>query len=309
LGDILTEKPGLMKWRFASIVCICCACIFAFHAPGASAQHDPESRSWNQPFPPFRIIGNIYYVGANEITSFLITTPKGHILLDGGFAETAPQIEANIRKLGFKLEDVKVLLNTHAHIDHAGGLAELKRATKAIVMASAADAPMLAAGGHGDFFFGDRLAFPPVVVDGIVRDGGVVSLGGMNLTAHVTPGHTRGCTTWTMNVQDADKLYSVVFICSVTVLLGSHLVNNAAYPQIAEDFARTFHTLTSLPCDVFLGSHGSFFDLEEKRKAQRLGAETNPFIDPGGYREAVKRWQERFETELARQLAQASPNQ
>jgi metallo-beta-lactamase class B len=161
----------------------------------AHAQADPTSRSWNQPVEPYRIAGNLYYVGASDITSYLITTPEGNIVLDGGFAETAPMIAANIQKLGFKVEDVKILLSTHAHFDHAGGLAELKKRTGAPLYAGAADADLLARGGNGDFAFGDKLQFPPVQVDHPVHDGDRVSLGGTTLVAHATPGHTRGCTS------------------------------------------------------------------------------------------------------------------
>ena len=155
------------------------------------AEHESSRR-------PFHLIGDIYYVGSSDVTSFLIVTPAGDILLDGGFVETAPRIEANIRALGFKLSDVKILLNSHAHYDHAGGLAELKRATGARFVAMQGDAALLARGGRGDFFFGDRDTFPPVEPDRVIHDGDTVMLGGVTLTAHLTAGHTRGCTTWTM---------------------------------------------------------------------------------------------------------------
>jgi len=162
---------------------------------GAFGQADETSRSWNKPVAPFRIVGNLYYVGATEVTSFLITTPHGHILLDGGFVETAPQIERNIAQLGFKLQDVKILLNSHAHFDHAGGLAEL----------SAFDAELLWRGGHGDFRFGDTLTFPPVVADRIIGDGESTQLADQELTAYLTPGHTKGNTTWTTKINDGTK--------------------------------------------------------------------------------------------------------
>jgi metallo-beta-lactamase class B len=169
------------------------------------AQADETSRSWNQPVNPYRVIGNIYYVGAAEVTSFLIVTPAGHILLDSGFAETVPQIKQNIAQLGFRLQDVKILLNSHAHFDHAGGLAELKKLTGAKLMASEADAALLAKGGKGDFHFGDRLSYAPVITDRMLQDGDRVELGGVTMTAHLTPGHTKGCTTWTMKVKDRSE--------------------------------------------------------------------------------------------------------
>ncbi len=177
----------------------------------ALGQADPTSRAWNQPVPPFRIAGNLYYVGATEIASFLITTPHGHFLLDGGFVETAPQIEENIAQLGFKIGDVKILLNSHAHLDHAGGLAELKQKSGAKLIASAPDAELLRKGGHGDFRFGDTLTFPPVEVDQIIADGESIQLGDQKLTAWLTPGHTKGNTTWTTKISDGAKTYQVVF--------------------------------------------------------------------------------------------------
>ncbi len=207
---------------------------------------------------PFRIVGNIYYVGASDITSYLIATPKGHIVIDGGFVETAPMILANIRKLGFKPEDVKILLNSHAHYDHAGGLVELKRATGATFYASRGDIPQLSRGGLDDPQFGDRFPFPPIEADRVVEDNQRISLGGTTLTAHITAGHTRGCTTWTTRA--AGK--NVVFVCSPTAP-GYRLNNNPRYPNAIEDYRKQFATLKTLGCDVFLASHGNFFGLAE----------------------------------------------
>jgi metallo-beta-lactamase class B len=224
----------------------------------AFAQADPVSRSWNQPVEPFRIAGNIYYVGASDIASYLITTSKGHIVIDGGFVETAPMILANIRRLGFEPRDVKILLSSHAHYDHAGGLAELKRVTGATFYASRADIPQLARGGTDDPHFGDRFPFPPVYADRIVEDGQRITLGGTTMVAHLTPGHTPGCTTWTTRAGKLD----VVFVGSPTAP-GYKLTNNPRAPNLVEDYRRQFATLKSLGCDVFLASHGNFFGLEE----------------------------------------------
>jgi metallo-beta-lactamase class B len=273
----------------------------------ARAQTKEQLEAWNTPVAPFRIIGNVYYVGASDVTSFLIVTPAGDIVLDGGLLQTAPQIEANIKTLGFKLNDAKILLNTHAHFDHAGGLAELKHGSSAQIIAMEGDAALLERGGHGDFFFGDAYPFPPVTPDRTIRDGDTVSLGGTTLTAHLTPGHTRGCTTWTMTANEAGKNYDVVFVCSASVLDGYELVNQPgrpeSYPGIAADYEKAFRVWKSLPCDVFLGSHGQFFNLTEKREAQRKGAQLNPFIDPKGYQDYVSRNETDFETELSRQKA------
>jgi metallo-beta-lactamase class B len=273
----------------------------------AMGQADPTSRSWNKPVPPFRIAGNLYYIGATEIGSFLITTPEGHILLDGGFVETAPQIEENIARLGFRLADVKILLNSHAHYDHAGGLAELKRKTGAKVIASARDAELLRIGGHGDFRFADTLTFPPVEVDRIIGDGESIELGGQKLTALLTPGHTKGNTTWTTKISDGAKSYDVVFAGSPTAL-DYQLVGKESYPGIAADFEKTFTVLKKLPCDIFLSDHGSFFSSEQKRERLARGEKTNPFIDPDGYKRFVTEYEKEFRQKVeAQKKAAASP--
>ena len=270
-------------------------------SPLVHAQADPTSRSWNQPVEPYRIAGNVYYVGASDITSFLIATPAGHILLDGGFVETAPIIEANIRKLGFKLADVKILLSSHAHFDHAAGLAELKRATGAKFAASEKEAPLLARGGKGDFLFGDEHTFPPIQADRILRDGDTVVLGGTTLTAHLAPGHTMGNTAWTMKAKEGDKTYDVVFAPSLSILDGASLTKNVTYPEIGEDYGKTFRLLKSLPCDVFLGSHASFYDGLGKADRLRKGAKENPFIDPQGYRDYLARMEKKYQEQLQKE--------
>ena len=264
------------------------------------AQKTETERSWNQPVEPFKIIGNIYYVGASEIASFLIATPQGHILIDGGFVETAPQILANIKKLGFKPGEVKYLLNSQSHSDHAGGFAELKRATGAKLAIMEQDKAEVEAGGRGDFAWGDTMLFPAVKVDRTLHDGDALALGGASLKALRTPGHTKGCTTWTTTATENDKPYNVVWVCSTTAP-GYKLVGNTQYPNIVQDYRRTFEILKKLPCDVFLASHGNFFNLEEKSKQIRADAARNPFIDPDGYQQFLERTQRDFETELKRQ--------
>ena len=266
-----------------------------------------EEASWNQPVKPFRIIGNLYYVGASDITSYLIATPKGLILLDSGFAETVPQVEANIKTLGFKLSDVKFLLNSHAHIDHAGGLAALKRDTHATLEVSTADAALIARGGHGDPNYGDRFLYEPAQADKLLKDRDQVELGGVTMAARLTPGHTPGCTTWTMRVMDGGKPYDVVFLCSVTAP-GFQLVNNPGYPDIVADFTHSFALLKSLPCDVFLGAHGRYYGLQGKIARMQQHEPGNPFIDPQGYRVYLDQAQQAFEQELATQQ-QAAPSQ
>jgi metallo-beta-lactamase class B len=278
-----------------------CAVILLLLSPViAIAQDDPVARSWNKPVQPVRIIGNIYYVGASEVSSYLITTPKGHILLDSGLAETVPLIQANIRQLGFKLEDVKILINSHAHYDHAGGLATLKELTGAKLFASLADAELLANGGRSDFGFGDKYPYKPVKTDRTFRDKETIELGGVTLTARLTPGHTKGCTTWTMKVKEGDKVYDVVIIGSASIP-GYTLTNNAKYPNIIADYAYTFKLLKSLPCDVFLAPHGSFFALLEKMEQLKKNEKTNPFIDPQSYRAYLERAEKTYLQQLLRE--------
>lgn len=265
----------------------------------ALSQSDPTVREWNQPVKPYRVIGNIYYVGAAEVSSYLITTPQGHILLDSGLAETVPLIKDNLKKLGFRLEDIKILINSHAHYDHCGGLAELKELTGAKMAASEADAELLARGGRDDFQWGDRFAYRPVKVDRALRDRDRVELGGTVMTARLTPGHTKGCTTWTMKVKDAGREMDVVFVGSASIP-GYKLIDNAKYPGIIEDYARTFEVLKELKCDVFLASHGSFFRMKEKMARAEKG-DKDVFIDPTGYRAYVAQAEKNYRDQLQRE--------
>jgi metallo-beta-lactamase class B len=279
---------------------------FSMLASFAFAQSDPLSRPGNKPVPPFRVMGNVYYVGASDITSFLITTPQGLILLDGGFVETAPMIQKNIERLGFKVSDIHILLNSHAHLDHAGGLAALKEMSGAKMVASAGDKPLLESGGHNDPQFGDRLLFPPVSVDQVIGDGETVQLGDVVLHAVLTPGHTPGCTTWTMQVKDGAKTYDVVFVCSTTAPGSYRLVNNKAYPQIVTDYVHTFARLGTLPCDVFLAPHGSLFHLADKMDQLATQSNPNPFIDPKGYQKFLAESEKAFRQKLQKQTRAAS---
>jgi metallo-beta-lactamase class B len=288
----------LVKYLFLLIISLAASSFVA-------GQSDPTSRAWNQPVPPFRIAGNLYYVGAKEVASFLIITPQGHFLIDGGFVETAPQIEGNVAQLGFKIEDVKILLNSHAHLDHAGGLAELKQKSGARLIASARDAELLKNGGHGDFQFGDTLTFPPVEIDQIIGDGETLQLGDQKLTAWLTPGHTKGNTTWTTKISDGGKTYDVVFAGSPTAL-DYRLVGKESYPGIAADFETTFAVLKKLPCDIFLSDHGWFFSFEQKHQRLTRGENPNPFIDSGGYKRFVAQYEKEFHDKLELQKKAAA---
>jgi metallo-beta-lactamase class B len=266
----------------------------------AFAQADSASRSWNQPVEPFRMAGNVYYVGASDITSYLITDPRGHIVIDAGFVETVPQIVANIRKLGFDPEDVRVLVNTQAHGDHAGGFNDLKRITRARMLASAEDAKQLQRGGKGDFAWGDDATFPAVTVDATVKHRDTVRVGNTKLVANVTPGHTKGCTTWTLRTTHNGKPLDVMFHCSSSVP-GYKLLNNPNYPNIVSDYRKSFDLLDALPCDVPLSAHGSFFGLTRKREQLRTG-QRDAFIDRSGCRTLVRTARRQFEAELERQV-------
>ncbi|HEY8458789.1 MAG TPA: subclass B3 metallo-beta-lactamase, partial [Blastocatellia bacterium] len=231
-----------------------------------------------------------------------------HILLDSGFPETIPQIQRNVAELGFKLTDVKILISSHAHHDHVGGMAELKELTGAKLMATEADAAALERGGKDDFQWGDQYAYKPVKADRVLRDGDQVELGDVRLTAVLTPGHTKGSTTWKMKVTEDGKQYDVVFSTSVSAP-GYSLVGNDKYPNIVDDYRRTFQILKSLPCDVFLGPHAEFFSMKEKMARMEQGAKPNPFIDPAGYREFVANGEKAFEKALEAQTRKKSAGQ
>jgi metallo-beta-lactamase class B len=268
---------------------------------GALAQGSPE---WTEPFPAFRIVGNLYYVGTKGLANYLITTPDGNILINSDLEANVPMIKSSIEKLGFKFSDTKILLISHAHWDHDAGSAMVKEATGAQYMVMDADVPVVESGGKADFQYGTSSLYAPTKVDRVLHDRSEVKLGSTLLIAHLTPGHTKGCTTWTMKVTEAGKTYNVVIIGSPNVNPGYKLVNNAAYPEIARDYERTWRVLKSLPCDIFLGAHGNYFGLEEKYPRLKEGS-PNPFIDPDGYKQYVAEKEKDFHTELAKQITDA----
>ena len=272
-------------------------------APGAGAPAGggvaAAAAAMKAPFTPFHIIGNIYYVGSTGLACYLITTPKGNILLDTGYPDMAPMIESNIKALGFKLADTKILINSHAHIDHGGGMAQIKMDTGAQLVAMAQDAPYFESGGHNDVIFGDRNLFPPVHVDRVIHDGDTVALGGVTLTAYLMPGHTPGNTTWTMSITDAGRNYNVVFLGTVVLLPNTDLKGTPAYPNIGADWAKTMQALPTIPCDVFLATNAAFFDMQKKHDSLMQGASPNPFIDPVGYKAYVDRQEAAYQKLLA----------
>jgi metallo-beta-lactamase class B len=260
----------------------------------------PSSPDWTEPFPPFHIAGNLYYVGSKGLANYLITTPQGNILINSDLEANVPMIEASIEQLGFKFKDTKILLISHAHWDHDAGSAMIKERTGATYMVMDADVSVVESGGKTDFAYGNTAVYRPAKVDRVLHDGDEVKLGGTVLVAHLTPGHTKGCTTWTMAVTDRGKTYDVVIVGSPNVNPGYELVDNTAYPQIADDYERMWRVLKSLPCDIFLGAHGSYFGLEQKYPLRDEGS-ANPFVDPRGYRQYIAQKEQDFRTELARQ--------
>jgi metallo-beta-lactamase class B len=261
----------------------------------------------DEPFPAHKVIGNVYYVGSKDLASYLITTPDGHILINSSFERTVPLIRKSVESLGFKMGDIKILLASHAHSDHVAGHTMMKELTGAEVHVMRGDDKVIASGGEGQYLYTNS-RWKPCRVDRILEEGAEVKLGGVTLVARLTPGHTRGCTTWTWRVRDGGKDFDVVVIGSPNVNPGYRLVDNQAYPEIADDFARTFAILKALPCDVFLGAHGGYYGMVEKHGRARRGAGENPFVDPEGYRDYVLLKEKAFRDELARQRATKAPD-
>jgi len=287
---------------------VCAFVLASLCSLAASSVHAQTQREkWNKPTTPFRVIDNIYYVGTDGLASYLIVTGQGSVLLDAALEESVPQIEHNIQALGFKLSDIKYLLNSHAHMDHSGGLARVKKDTGATLIASVGDKSAL----EGGFYLGSEqvkaLSAPPVKVDRTVVDGEKLEIGGTTLTANLTPGHTRGCTSWSMPVTDAGKTLQVLFFCSSTVA-ANRLVGPPQYPGIVEDYQATFKKARTLKVDVFLGPHPEFFNMQEKRARLRPGA-PNPFVDPTAFAAFIERSEADFHQQLEAQQARVQREQ
>ena len=262
----------------------------------------PLQNDWTEPFPAFRIAGNLYYVGSRGLASYLITTPEGHILINSNMEANVPMIRTSVESLGFKFSDIKILLISHAHWDHCAASATIKRLTGAKYMVMEGDVGVVESGGKSDFQYGTdpTTLFTATKVDRVLHDSDEVKLGDATLTARLTPGHTRGCTTWTMKVNDGSKARDVVIIGSPNVNPGYKLVGNTVYPGITEDYEKTFRVLKSLPVDYFLGAHGSYFDLETKYPKFKAG-DASAFIDPAGYKNYVEEREQAFRRELKKQ--------
>jgi metallo-beta-lactamase class B len=282
-----------------SISLLIAGCV-AFPSP-ALAQSDPN---WTRPFAPFRIIGNVYWVGSYDLATYLIATPQGHILINTGVGDTAKQIKASVEQLGFTFADTKILTATHGHWDHVAGMAELKRMTSARLVVSEPDKELFESGGRLDFRFGDTpgARFEPVKVDGTFKDSDTISLGGTVLTAHHHPGHTKGATSFTLNVQESGKTYRVVIANMGSINPGVTVSGMAKYPGITADYARTFKAQKDMQIDVWLASHASQFKLHEKYKP---GDSYNPdrFVDPKGFKAAVEQLEKTYLEQLARERA------
>jgi metallo-beta-lactamase class B len=263
---------------------------FGAMAPQVLAQTQQDRTQDKVAFPAHTIIGNLHYVGTGTLNSYLITTPQGHILINTNYEDTVPLLRASVEKVGFKMTDIKIILGSHAHPDHMQADAMVKELSGgASVMAMDQDVPAL-----------KSMKAPsgkPRPIDRVLKDKEQVSLGGTTLVAHLTPGHTRGCTTWTMRIPEGGRSYDVVIACG-GLQEGAVLVNNTTYPEIADDFARSIATLKALPVDVFLGAHSWFFDLAGKYK--RLGGATNPYVDPAGYKAWVGNMEKNYNALVTR---------
>ena len=282
-------------------------CVLALVVTGVQAQTSVKDfmavviKKWTAPFEPFQLIGNIYYVGTDGIAVYIIKTSQGLILMDTALPESTGMIKANIAKLGFKLGDIKIILNSHAHFDHTGGLAEIKQDTGAQLIAGERDKPLL----EGGYYPGDEknadLAFPPVQVDRTVKEGDKVTLGDTTLTAHAMPGHSPGCTSWEMTVKDGGENRDVLFFCSGTVALNK-LVGQPTYPGIVDDYRATFAKAKAMKVDVLLGPHPEVYGMQEKRAQMKDGA-PNPFVKPGEIQTYVAGLEVDFDKQLAKQTA------
>ena len=260
--------------------------------------------AWNKPTEPFTIIDNIHYVGTNGLAVYLVTTREGHILIDTAMPEATSQIRSSIEKLGFKLGDIKFLINTHAHIDHTGGLAELKQLTGALLISGAADKPLLEGGYYPGRETAAELKFPAVKVDRTVKEGDTVSLGGVTLTAHATPGHSPGCTSWTTSVKEGANPRSIVFFCSATVAL-NQLVGAPTHPTIVEDYRKTFAWAHTVQPDILLAPHPEMYGMQDKRAKLAAGA-PNPFVRPGEFGAYITSLEKAFEESLNKQKSAAA---
>ncbi len=285
-------KPGRYAYRMiVRMVLLTLALVSS-----VAAQTHPD---WTTNHVPYRIAGNLYYVGSKDLAAYLIVTPAGDILINSNLRSSVPQIRQNVEALGFHFPDVKILLISHAHFDHAAGSAEILRLTHAKYEVMQGDAAVVESGGQPDFSNGGLSTFAPAKVDRVLHDGDEVRLGGTVLVAHLTPGHTKGCTTWTMKVNEGGKSYNVVMVGSTSILDAYRLRGDPKYPNMAADYAHTFRVLRALPCDIFLGAHGSYYGMEAKYARMKAG-DAGAFVDPEGYKKFVDEQERVYQAKLAR---------
>ena len=272
---------------------IAALCVALAIVPLLTAQRE----NWTRPFEGHRVVGNLYHVGTYDLACFLITSAEGHILINTGMDSSTPLLRENIESLGFRMEDVKILLTMQAHWDHTAALAEIKQITGAQMWATGGDAPILEDGGMSDPHFGGKVNFPPVEVDRRIQDGETIELGETRLTVVSTPGHTIGSVSYTMKVREGGRGYEVVIANMGTINPGGRLVDRPIYPGVAEDFAETFRKQKELPCDIWVAAHGSQYNLHRKYKA---GDAYDPeaFVDPEGYLSTVERYEKLYLEQL-----------
>lgn len=285
----------MFKLKFLPIAAAVLFCVASL-----VAQPNP---TWTTPVPPVRIASNLYYVGSEDLAAYLVVTPKGDILINSNLESSPAQIKKSVEMLGFRFSDIKILLISHAHYDHCAGSAEILKLTHAKYEVMAGDVSVVESGGATDFNYASdkSMHFPAAKVDRVLHDDDQVSLGGVTLTAHLTAGHTKGTTTWTMDETEGGRTLHVVIVGSPNVNPGYKLVGNKTYPQIASDYKHQFEVLKALSCDIFLGAHGGYFNLTEKYQRWKAG-DKNAFIDPAGYKAYVADREAAFRAELKKQV-------
>jgi metallo-beta-lactamase class B len=301
-----SRTGSLRRYGGAVIVLTLVAGIWTTRMGSAASQTAStiSNADWTRPFPAFRLIGNVYWVGTYDLATYLITSRDGHILINTGMKDTVPEIAAGVAALGFRMADVKILTATHGHWDHVAGMAELQRLTKASMVMSEADADLMESGGRTDFRWGQDPGshFEPVKVARRLKDGDRITLGEVALTAHHHPGHTKGATSFTLDVTDDGRTFRVGIMNMASINPGVTLVGMPGYPTIADDYARTFAAQRALSLDVFLASHASQFRMHQKYKPGDTYSPTR-FVDPDGYRSGVANLERAYQAQLARDRA------
>lgn len=282
---------------------LCAAALFTSSAQAQTVKDflAATMAKWTAPFEPFQMIGNIYYVGTDGIAVYIIKTSDGLILMDTGVPQSTGMIKEHIEKIGLKESDIKLILNSHAHFDHTGGFAEIKKDTGAQLVSGERDKPLLETGTYPGDEQNTDIGFPPVKVDRTVKDGDKITLGDTTLTAHATPGHSPGCTSWSMTVKDGGQDRNVLFFCSGTVAL-NRLVGHPTHPGIVDDYRSTYAKVKAMKVDVLLGPHPEVYGMQAKRAAMKDGV-PNPFVKPGENVTYVSGLEQDFDKQLAKQTA------